>query len=317
MKRLLGYFVIVAFLVTVPFMFVAKQSLSDGEMGSLTAQEGVTVDLGTWNPGLGQFGNVLVTGFAPALQSWGDGDGFTGFEDSGWFGAFTTMRADSIIAVGGKMTIDVGDNGAGTTAIKIGLPSALLHTYETNQTLKLGTGKQLSDAQPALGTTYNDVFAAILNPTAASSITISSHAGEGVDINFGAFNPAQPLIAIPGLLAGGIMTTSWGDNNGYAGMTDAGFFGARQMTVSDGAYMYIYVSGTMSIDVGTDGGGNTGVRIALPTVTISPTFSNANITQPLALASSKDLNTNTQMLGTSYMGGLGATISGSVVISAH
>ncbi len=315
MKKYLGYFLVIAFLVTVPFMSVAKQILSEGEMGSLTAQEGVTVNLGAFVPATATFG-VTVTGFMPDLQSWGDSDGFTGYTDSGWFGAFTTTSALSHIGVGGQMTIDVGSSGA-STAVRIGLPNAIVHTFSTDQTLKLGTGKQLSDAQPALGTTYNDLFAAVLNPTGSSAITISSHAGEGVDIDFGTFNPATPLIAIPGLLAGGIMTTSWGDNDGYTGMGDAGFFGARQMTVSDGAYMYVYVSGTMSIDVGTDAGGTTGVRIALPTVTISPTFSNANITQPLALATSKDLNTNTQMLGTSYMGGLGATISGSVVISAH
>jgi hypothetical protein len=311
MKKYLGYFIVVAFLVTVPFMSVAKQYLSDGEMGSLTAQEGVTVDLGTWNPAGGQFGNIAVLGFAPALQSWGDSDGFTGFTDSGWAGAFTTMRADSVIAVGGQMTIDVGSSGA-VTAVRIGLPSALLHTYTTDTTLKLGTGKTLSDAQPALGTMYNDVFAAILNPTTASAITISSHAGEGVDINFGAFNPAIPTIAIPGVLANGYMTSSWGDNDGYTNMGDAGFFGARSMTVSDGAYMYIYLSGTMSIDVGTNGSGQTGVSIFLPQIDIA----SCSITQPLALSTAKDLS-NPQMLGTSYMGGVTARITGSLVVTAH
>jgi hypothetical protein len=315
MKKYLGYFIVVALLVTVPFMSVAKQILSEGEMGSLTAQEGVTVDLGTWNPAGGQFGDIAVLGFAPALQSWGDSDGFTGYTDSGWAGAFTTMRADSVIAVGGKMTIDVGTSGA-VTAVRIGLPSALVHTYETNQTIKLGTGKALSDAQPALGTTYNDIFAAMLNPTTASAITISSHAGEGVDINFGAFNPAAPTITIPGALANGYMTTSWGDNDGYTGMTDAGFFGAKSMWVSDGASAPIYLSGTMSIDVGTNAGGLTGVSIVLPQIDIG--FGNAlSITQPLALATTKDLLTNTQMLGTSYMGGVTARISGGLVVTAH
>jgi len=281
-------------------------------MGSLTAQEGVTVDLGTWNPGGGQYGNIAVLGFAPALQSWGDSDGFTGFTDSGWFGAFTTMRADSVIAVGGKMTIDVGSSGA-ATAVRIGLPSALLHTYTTDQTLKLGTGKTLSDAQPALGTTYNDVFAAILNPNANNSIIISSHAGEGVDINFGTYGVNQTVIAIPGAPASGYMTSTWGDNDGYTGMTDAGFVGAKSMWVSDTGYMYIFLSGTMSIDVGTNGSGLTGVNIALPQIDIQTD----GITQPLALATSKDLLTNTQMLGTSYMGTVTARITGGLTITAH
>lgn len=311
MKKYVGYVLVIAFLVTVPFMSVAKQSLSDGEMGNLTAQEGVTVDLGTWNPTGGQYGDIVVLGFAPALQSWGDADGFTGYTDSGWVGAFTTMRADSVIVAGGKMTVDVGSSGA-QTAIKIGLPSALLHTYETNQTLKLGTGKTLSDAQPALGTTYNDVFAAILNPTTTSSMTITSHS-EGVDIDFGAYNVLYPTINIPGAPANGYMTQSWGDNDGYTGMEDAGFFGAKSMWVSDVGYLRIYLSGTMSIDVGTNGSSTTGVNIVLPRIDIATD----GITQPLALATSKDLLTNTQMLGTSYMGGVGATITGGMIISAH
>jgi hypothetical protein len=313
MKRLLGYFVIVAFLVTVPFMSVAKQSLSDGEMGSLTAQEGVTVNLGAFVPPTATFG-VMVTGFMPDLQSWGDGDGFSGYTDSGWFGATTTTSVTSHIGVGGSMTIDVGSDAVNGTAVRIGLPRAMLHTFTTDQTLKLSTSKQLSDAQPALGTTYNDVFAAILNPTGTSAITISSHAaGEGVDINFGAFNPAQPLIAIPGAASLGFMTQSWGDNDGYTGMTDAGFFGTRNMTVADGAYMYIFLSGTMTIDVGNNGT-DTGVRVVLPRIDISTD----GITQPLVLAASKDLlTTNPQVLGTSYMGGVYATITGAMTITAH
>lgn len=312
MKKYVGYFLVIAFFVTVPFMSVAKQILSEGEMGSLTAQEGVTVDLGTWNPGLGQIGNILVTGFAPALQSWGDSDGFTGYTDSGWFGAFTTMRADSIIAVGGKMTIDVGSSGA-ATAVRIGLPSAFVHTYTTDQTLKLGTGKTLSDAQPALGTTYNDVFAAFLNPNGNNSITISSHAGEGVDINFGTYGVNQTVIAIPGAPLDGFMTSTWGDSDGYTGMSNAGFFGAKSMWVSDTGYMYIFLSGTMSIDVGTNGSGLTGVNIVLPQIDIQTD----GITQPLALATTKDLLTNTQMLGTSYMGTVTARITGGLTITAH
>lgn len=100
MKKYLGYVLVIALLVTVPFMSVAKQSLSDGEMGSLTAQEGVTINFGNWNLFTSTFGNVEIDNFAPYLQSWGDGDGFTGYEDSGWFGSTTTI-ANSFIRVGG------------------------------------------------------------------------------------------------------------------------------------------------------------------------------------------------------------------------
>jgi hypothetical protein len=315
MKNFLVCVFAVMFFIMMPFLSFAKESIPDNELGSLTAQEGVTIDFGTFNPANpfpfppynGQAGNILVQGFAPALQSWGDGDGFNGFTNSGWIGAFTTMAVSDIF-VGGKMTIDVGTNASNITAVKIGLPSALVLTEVTDTILKLGTGKQLSDSQPALGTIYNDVFAAIINPTMAGNVVISNHGAtnsEGIEI---AFNGV--MVAIPG----SPMTSSWGDNDGYSGMTGAGFFGTKGMTVADGGgNLMVIINGTMSIDVGTDAGGNTGVNIVLPTTTITT----SGITQPLVLATSKDLNTNAQTLGTSYMGNLTATVAGGLTITAH
>jgi hypothetical protein len=55
------------------------------------------------------------------------------------------------------------------------------------------------------------------------------------------------------------------------------------------------------------------VNIVLPQIDIATD----GITQPLALATTKDLLTNTQMLGTSYMGSITARITGGLVITAH
>jgi len=199
MKKFLVCVFTVMFFTMMPFLSFAKESIPDNELGSLTAQEGVTIDFGTWGPNpYVTHGNVAVLNFTPTLQSWGDGDGFgagSGWEDAGWVGAQMSVGASQLF-VGGKMDIDVGTNASGYTAVRIGLPSAFIHTTITDTTLKLSTGKTLSDAQPALGTVYNDVFAAFLNMSTTDSITISNHAStnsQGVEISF---NPV--VIRIPG-----------------------------------------------------------------------------------------------------------------------
>ncbi|MFA5323929.1 MAG: DUF6160 family protein [Smithella sp.] len=102
---------------------------------------------------------------------------------------------------------------------------------------------------------------------------------------------------------------SWGDADGFDSYSDAGWVGASISTTGD----LVALSGSLTIDVGTSGA-VTAVRIGLPSLTIgSDTMS---VTQVVKLSTAKEL-TGTQVLGTSYMGGLEATVSGGLIITAH
>lgn len=329
MRRVLACVTVCMFFVMMPFVSFAKEAISEGEMESVTAQEGVNIDFGAFVPATNTFG-VAVSNFAPALQSWGDGDGFASYTSAGWIGSTMTIGALSRIGIGGVMTVDVGSSGA-QTAVLVGLPRVIVHPVETDATFLLGTGKTLSDGQPALGTFYNDQFALVVNMNSAvggtgGSMRISTHSGggEGVDIAFGGTIGA--LAALPGwagqtglllALPNTPIIQSWGDSDGFTGYGSAGYFGARNMTMAEGAlgadYFWILLSGTMSIDVGTDTGGTTAVQIGLPTTR----FYTSGITQTLVLSDAKQL-TGTQVLGTSFMGGVQATITpATLTISAH
>jgi hypothetical protein len=276
--------------------------MSESEMRSLTAQEGITINFGTYP------GTIAITNFSPSSVSWGDADGFSGYTTAGYLGVSgLTMGAASSIILYNSMTIDVGTN-AGTTKVNIGLPSALVHPVTTNATIRLDTTKTLTDAQPALCTLYNDNFAVMINSSAlgaslGGSLTISSHtASQGAEIGFNNVFLAIPAVAV---------NLSLGDADGFSGYTSAGYIGAKGL-VSDAPGVVIGLSGTMSIDVGTSAG-VTAMKVVLPTATINP----ANLTIPLALGNIKDFTDNQKLLSSLYVGGAGATVSGSFILSSH
>jgi hypothetical protein len=104
---------------------------------------------------------------------------------------------------------------------------------------------------------------------------------------------------------------SWGDNDGFSGYASAGWTGANMALVGS----VVALSGTMNIDVGTSGT-QTRLKIDLPTVSIGGS-GGLNVDQIQKLAADKILSTNAGTLGQSYMGGLKATVSGSLQIYAH
>ncbi|MGB5217483.1 MAG: hypothetical protein WBN66_04200 [Smithella sp.] len=79
-------------------------------------------------------------------------------------------------------------------------------------------------------------------------------------------------------------------------------------------YFSIVVSGTMSVDVGTNSGGETAVVIGMPTIKILP---GSAITQPIALSANRMFSDDQPLLGRAYIGGLDISPSGSIAISAH
>jgi hypothetical protein len=302
MKKILVCLTVSMFFMMMPFVSFAKTAMSESEMRSLTAQEGITINFGAYP------GTIAITNFSPSSVSWGDADGFSGYTTAGYLGVSgLTMGAASSIILFNSMTIDVGTN-AGATKVNIGLPSALIHPVTTNATIRLDTTKTLGDAQPALGTLYNDNFAVMINSSLAGgslggSLTLSSHAAsQGAEIGFNNVSLIIPPVAV---------ILSWGDADGFSGYTTAGYLGAKGL-VSDAPGMVIGLSGTMSIDVGTNAG-VTGVKVVLPTATINPT----NITIPLALGNIKDFTDNQKLLGSLYMVGTGAIISGSFIMTPH
>ena len=304
MKKKLASAIISIFLVLLlPLMSFAKTAISEGELDAVTAQEGVTLDFGTYaNP------SVTVTNFAPSLLSYGDSGGFGAtYTSYGWVGMNgISIGAASNITLYNSMIVDVGSSGT-VTKLNIVLPSVRVRPFTTNAGVKLDTANNLSSGNQLLGTLYNDQFELIINPLGNSSVTISNHSAtntQGIETTFNNF-----LLAIPAIA----MDASWGDDNGYGTTyTAAGYFGVKDFVTS--ANMLIAFSGTANIDVGTSGA-RTILNVVLPSVTINSGL--AEITAPLALGTVKDFSDNQKLLGTLNVRGFSTNITGSTQIYSH
>jgi len=145
MKKVLLFAVIAMFLM-VPMSF-AKTAISEGDLASLTAQEGVTIN----------FDCFTVGAITINTQSWGDGDGCTGcaagkgYTDEGWVGASITLSSD-FVTITGNLTVDVGTSGS-VTALAVGLPTLNLVGSQT-QVVKLAGNADLNSNVMILGTSY-------------------------------------------------------------------------------------------------------------------------------------------------------------------
>ena len=353
MKKIVVCVVVMMFLVTLPFVALAKKvSLTEEELSATTAQEGVTIDFGGDN--FFQTNLSIRGNFAPALQSWGDGDGCTdcgGYTAKGWIGVrnvtmdpfvqmagnFTDIGGGVIVPLTGPsgsfislyrdMTIDVGTSG-GATKVIVGLPSIMVHPAGISQTISTGTTQNLGQD---FGTAYMSEFALIANSLGTGYLRIGNHAStgqQGVEIQFSSTAPAfGPYSGVMFSIPGKPIVQSWSDTDGErtgSGYTSAGYFGAKNFTLSDGttyswpgnkALFNIFVMGTLSVDVGTNASGQTAVVVGLPTVLFAP---NATITSPLGFAEDRLLSTNWQSLGTLYTAGIDISqMRGSLAISAH
>jgi hypothetical protein len=119
----------------------------------------------------------------------------------------------------------------------------------------------------------------------------------GVTIDFSQFQLGSITIG----------TISWGDGGGFTGYTGDGWVGSS-LSLSTNA---VNISGTMEIDVGTNGG-TTAIGIKLPTINVT-----GNVESVVKLAADKTLATNAGILGTSYMSGINISPSGTLIIYAH
>ena len=351
MKKSLVWLVVSMFLVTMPVVLLAKEPIAENELEAITAQEGVTIDFGGDN--FFQTNLSIRGNFAPSLQSWGDSDGCTdcgGYTSKGWIGVrnvtmdpyvqmagnFTNVPPYGIIPLTGPsgsfislyrdMTIDVGTSG-GATKVFVGLPSIMVHPAGISQTISSGTTETLGQD---FGTAYMSEFALIANSLGTGYLAISNHSdgSEGGEIQFSSTAAAYgPLRGVMFSIPGKPIVQSWSDIDGEqtgTGYTSAGYFGAKNFTMSNGttyswplnsALFNMFVTGTLSIDVGTNASGQTAVVLGLPTVMFAP---DAAITSPFGFAEDRTLSTNWQSLGTLYTAGIDISqMRGSIAISAH
>jgi hypothetical protein len=146
----------------------------------------------------------------------------------------------------------------------------------------------------------------IMMPLASFAKTVISEtelaeltAQQGVTISFSGLSISNVSLSVQ----------SWGDSDGFTGYLSSGWVGAG-ITMSGTA---VGLSGAMTIDVGSSGS-LTAVQIGLPTVNIGST--SFAVDQIIKLASAKTLASG-MTLGTSYMSGLTATVTGSLTIMAH
>ncbi len=344
MKKILACLTVSLFFVMIPLMSSAKKPLSEKEMDATTAQEGVSINFG----GAAYTTSHFVVGFDPPdVQSWGEADGCStcgGYTSSGWIGTRDmTMDASANIIFYNTMTIDVGSSG-GVTKTIVNPGSILVHPVGMNATMALGTDPTLSGSQ-VLGRVYNDKFAVAINPLGTGYMRIGNHSatgsGEGVEIGFGSIAPLSVAggywTAAYGSLYGMVVSIpnsriniSWGDMDGdQSGATgyneSGGYFGAKGFYTgagtegASGTGFFALVSGTMDIDVGSDGSGKAAVVIGLPTVTLlRDMYGQQNcFVSPLVLATDRELSANVGSLGTFYTGGVSMSPSGSLTVSAH
>jgi hypothetical protein len=142
-------------------------------------------------------------------------------------------------------------------------------------------------------------FASFAKTAITESDLADLTAQEGVTITFSSLAISNVALAVQ----------SWGDADGFSSYTGSGWVGATIAMTGN----VLSLGGTMTIDVGTSGA-VTGVKIGLPTINIgNATF---QVDQKVMLSNAKTM-TGTQVLGTSYMSGLTATVTGGLIITAH
>lgn len=158
MKKVLLFAVIAMFLM-VPMSF-AKQAISDSDLAGVTAQEGVTIN----------FDDFVITDVQVNVQGWGDADGFGAtYSEAGWVGvSIATTSAGNFVSLNGDLTIDVGSDGLGTTALQIGLPSVSIDGAMTQVI--------------ALGDSIADLTATLDDPTVAGAQVLGTAYMSGITL---------------------------------------------------------------------------------------------------------------------------------------
>lgn len=335
MKKIFTAIVLFA-LVVLPMSVMAMTTIGDNELSTVTGQAGVSINVDvTANLTIGTLG-------------WGDSDGFTGFTNAGFVGiegltmtVHASGRHDGAFSTGGAtaigymandpITIDVGTNDSGATAVRIGLPTfhISVSTLQTDIFVSGATGNPagptsttaqqlgsiyISGIEIRLGQSSTPADAASFN---AGYVTIAAAGAGNTGVNIG-FNVAIDSVAIGTLSYGNTTSILAGD---FGAAATGGYVGVTGLNLDD-----VNIVGGVAIGVGT-----------LNTAALNPTANQGTITQVnivfangttiaipgaitgnVVLAQDQTLTAGAATLGNFYIGGVTAQIVDNVgSLSAH
>lgn len=141
MKKSLAFAIILIFVMT-PLASFARTAISDSELDSVIAQQGVTIE----------FINLTLSNASLTTFAWGDAGGFTGYTGNGWAGLGNITIGGDVVVMNGPMNIDIGTNG--TTRVNILLPTISLggtNGLNVTASIKLDSTSALSGANATAG----------------------------------------------------------------------------------------------------------------------------------------------------------------------
>jgi hypothetical protein len=324
MKKIFTAIVLFA-LVVLPMSVMAMTTIADNELSTVTGQAGVSINVDvTANLTIGTLG-------------WGDADGFTGYTNAGFVGieglnltVHASGRHDGAFSTGGAtaigymfndpITIDVGTNDSGATAVRIGLPTfhITVSTLQTDIFVSGATaaGAPTSTVAQQLGSIYIAGIDVKLGQSAtpadaasfnAGYVTIAAAGAGNTGVNIG-FNVAIDSVAI-GTLSYGNTTSILAGSFGAA--ATAGYVGVTGLNLDD-----VNIYGGVAIGVGTLATDVLGGGVAQGTITqVNIVIANNTtvaipgaITGNVVLAQDQTLTTGAKTLGNFYIGGITAQI---------
>lgn len=123
-----------------PLSLFGRMAISDGDLDDVTASEGASITIS----------NITVSNASVGVLSFGDSDGFTGYNSAGFMGTNSATIQGTVSVVNGTAVVDVGTSGS-VTAVDLVLPTITLGTANVSSTMTLGSEKTLSSGK-ILGT---------------------------------------------------------------------------------------------------------------------------------------------------------------------
>ena len=269
--------------------------------------------------GLGVSVDAAIDRISLAALSLGDCDGYKGtnsfgndFTKAGYVGLKDTFITG--VTVSGSMGIDVMTDDVGgkqkdsiTKFIHMALGNldddVNISMKSLDTTLVLGDKKDFSGTVGVLGTIYmNNLqmqangYLDIYNPAANNEATTL---GFGLKI---------PLLKLD--------TLAWGDSDGFAGATGAGYRGWRNLTINN-----LSITGDITLYENTVQAGDTDTKFSIGTTFVNLNINNVNVsmaymTRDVALGNSKD-NLNQVLRSVSWSNVSLGINTGTIQIAPH
>ena len=157
MKRIL-ILAFIAVFVMMPLASFAKTAISDSELNSVMAQQGVTITT-----------NLSISGVNITTVSWGDTGFGSTYTSNGFVGLSNITLSGTVVGLSGDLLVEVGSSGA-VTKIQVGLPTVSLGSMNVDAIAKVSTIKTLTDTQ-VLGSVYMSGLSATITGT----VTVFAH----------------------------------------------------------------------------------------------------------------------------------------------